>query len=232
MGRPDLTEQGPGPVAGAAAVPVRQPGGLDVLGQDPQLQLAVPAAPAGGRAGRAGPDGERGPDRGDDQRGRLRLPDGAGRARPSPMVARAAGLAFHRRVSGPPGHARSPGAGAVRAGAPLAGQQDMALRSRAAALQDNRRAQEKAPPGHCGRAQERPGRRRILGRRGQRQTCQLAASRRGCGIPGDRARCHHQSAHRFTACHRLGVDRDRPGRSHGRPGGRLRLPRRPRRVDR
>ncbi len=33
VGRPDLAEQGPGAVAGAAAVPVRQPGGLDVLGR-------------------------------------------------------------------------------------------------------------------------------------------------------------------------------------------------------
>ena len=85
--------------------------------------------------------------------------------------------------------------------------------------ESNRRAQGKAPPGHCGRAQERPGRRRILGRRGQRQTCQLAASRRGRGIPGDRARRHHQSAHRITACHRLGVDRDRPGREPRSPWG-------------
>ena len=44
------------------------------------------------------------------------------------------------------------------------------------------------------------------------------------GIPGDRARGHHQSADRIAARHRLGVDRDRPGRGHGRPRGRLRLP--------
>ena len=119
VGRPDLTEQGPGAVAGAAAVPVRQPGGLDVLGQDPRVDLAVPAAPAGRRAGRAGADGERGPDRGDDQRRRQRLPDGTGRARPPSVVARPAGLAFRRRSSGPPGRARGPGAGAVRAGAGL-----------------------------------------------------------------------------------------------------------------
>ena len=233
VGRPDLAEQGPGPVAGAAAVPVRQPGGLDVLGQDPQLHVEVPAAPAGGRAGRAGADGERGPDRGDDQRRRQRLSDGPGRARPPSVVARAAGLAFHRRAPGPPGHARGPGAGAVRAGARRAGQHNMALRSRAAAVPGNRQAQGKAPPDHGSRAQGRPGRQRILGRREQRQAGHLAASRRGRGIPGDRARCHHQGAHhRITACHRPRVDRDRPGRCHGRPRGRLRLPGRLRRRDR
>ena len=83
VGRPDLTEQDPGAVAGAAAVPVRQPGGLDVLGRHPHFGLAVPAAPAGRRAVCAGADGERGPDRRDDQRGRQRLPDVAGRAWPA-----------------------------------------------------------------------------------------------------------------------------------------------------
>src|SRR5580693_935878 len=63
VGRPDLAKQGQGAVAGAAAVPVRQPGGLDVLGQHPRFGLAVPAAPAGRRAVRPGADGERGPDR-------------------------------------------------------------------------------------------------------------------------------------------------------------------------
>ena len=91
---------------------------------------------------------------------------------------------------------------------------------------------EKPRRNHGSRAQGRPGRQRILGRRGQRQAGHLAASRRGRGIPGDRARCHHQSAYRITACHRPRVDRDRPGRSHGRPRGRLRLPGRFRRRDR
>ena len=127
VGRPDLAEQDPGAVAGAAAVPVRQPGGLDVLGQHPRFGLAVPAAPAGRRAVRAGADGERGPDRRDDQRGRQRLPDVTGRpGRPS-VVAGPAELAFRRRAPGPPGHDRGAGGGAVRAGTGLAGQPVMAL---------------------------------------------------------------------------------------------------------
>ncbi len=65
--------------------------------------------------------------RGGDQRGRDRLPDGTGGDRPAPVVARAAGLAVHRRVPGPPGDGRGAGPGAVRAGAGLAGQPDLAL---------------------------------------------------------------------------------------------------------
>ena len=127
VGRPDLAEQDPGAVAGAAAVPVRQPGGLDVLGQHPRFGVAVPAAPAGRRAVRPGADGERGPDRRDDQRGRQRLPDVTGRpGRPS-VVASPAELGLRQESPGPPGHGRGAGGGAVRAGTGLAGQPVMAL---------------------------------------------------------------------------------------------------------
>jgi hypothetical protein len=52
----------------------------------------------------------------------------------------------------PPDHARDLGAGAVRAGAGLAGQQVMALRSRAAAVPDSARAEDPGQDGHRGHA--------------------------------------------------------------------------------
>jgi len=86
-----------------------------------RFAVAVRAAPRRLRPGCAGPDREHDAGHRDDQRGRQRLPGGAGRAVRAAVVAGAARLAFRRRAPRQAARRRDPAVPAAPAGAAVPG---------------------------------------------------------------------------------------------------------------